>query len=202
MSVIKKLGKLSREEPDYSDFSQFHKETKRLKNDRGTAILLAANIENTLDAVLSRALADSKQEELFDFRGPLGTFSAKILMAHALELIGPVTFHNLTHIRHIRNAFAHSKKPITFRTPEVAAACALLQMQYVLPPRTVPKAGEKPERFIGRRRYQRVCEVVNHNLIVHSLRLIDRKGIARQALKDNISIDPGLELRLHPTPLP
>jgi hypothetical protein len=201
-STLTALGKLARAEADYVDFTPFHREVRGLRNDRGAAILLAANVENALDSVLLRVLDDSKQDDLFSFHGPLGTFSSKILMAQALELIGPETFSNLTYIRHIRNAFAHSKKPINFKTPEVKAACQLLKIQYVVPPRVVPKRGENPERFVGRKRYQRACEVIVHNLIWHSLRLVDRKGIVREALKDSISIDSALELRLHPTPLP
>lgn len=43
---------------------------------------------------------------------------------------------------------------------------------------------------------------IAHNLIWHSLRLIDHKGISRNALKPEVTLDERLELRLMPKPLP
>jgi hypothetical protein len=47
-------------------------------------------------------------------RGPLSTFSNKILMGHALRIYDENTRCNLDIVRNIRNAFAHSKRPINF----------------------------------------------------------------------------------------
>jgi hypothetical protein len=54
--------------------------------------------------------------------GPLGTFSAKIWLGYGLELYGPKTRHDLE--SHIRNAFAHTKKAITFESPAVENKCS------------------------------------------------------------------------------
>lgn len=202
VGVLTALKKLSSAEPDFDDFRPFKEEVKRQKNDRGAALLLAANIENALDVVLFRVLNPATKDEMFDQRGPLGTFSSKILMGQALGLFGSETSRNLTNIRHIRNAFAHSKKPITFKTREVKAACDLIVTQEVVYPRTVPKKSERPDRLMGRKRYQRACEVIAHNLIWHSLHLLDHKGISRGALRPEIRLDERLELRLMPKPLP
>jgi hypothetical protein len=48
-------------------------------------------------------------------------------MAFALGIIGEQMYKNLDIIRSVRNAFAHSKIPITFETKEVSAACQLLE---------------------------------------------------------------------------
>jgi hypothetical protein len=49
-------------------------------------------------------------------------------MAVALGILGPVSRENLRIIRHVRNAFAHAKRPIKYATPEVAAMCMDLKL--------------------------------------------------------------------------
>jgi hypothetical protein len=43
---------------------------------------------------------------------PLATFSAKIRLAYALSIFGSSTRDDLDTIREIRNAFAHSTRPL------------------------------------------------------------------------------------------
>ena len=58
----------------------------------------------------------------------LENFSAKIAMAYAFRLIGPITRFDLDLIRFIRNEFAHSRMPLTFQTAEVKAVCDHLRI--------------------------------------------------------------------------
>ena len=51
-------------------------------------------------------------------------------MAEAMRVFGPVTRHDLDTIRTIRNAFAHSHRPITFDFPPVADLCRSLTVNY------------------------------------------------------------------------
>lgn len=96
--------------------------------DRGAAVILAALAEKSLEHLLRMALRPQGTNELFDFNRPLGAFSAKIQMAYALKLIGPIVKSDLNIIRAIRNQFAHSRLPIRFTTLEVKDACKHLQL--------------------------------------------------------------------------
>jgi hypothetical protein len=56
---------------------------------------------------------------LFDYEGPIGSFSARIRVAYAFNLFGPETRDDLDLIRLIRNEFAHSGRPFGFSEPLV-----------------------------------------------------------------------------------
>lgn len=199
-SVIKALREISEGDPTPDHFKAFRDEVRAERNDRGAAILLATNIENALDSALRQFLDPKYYDSLGAMHGPLGSFSSKILMGRALSIYGEVTFKNLDTIRHIRNAFAHSKIPINFATPEVRAACGVLTILAPVPPHTVKDPAIDPNAFEGRERYQDVCEVIAHNLIWATLRAIDR--IDRAALKPEVKLDDRLELLVRPKPLP
>jgi len=92
------------------------------ESDRGCALVAAAYLEDELVELLKRFLIkqpDAASKALFDFNGPLGTFSAKIRMAHALGLISTETQKGLDILRKIRNEFAHLHEPVTFQSDAV-----------------------------------------------------------------------------------
>jgi hypothetical protein len=98
----------------------------RHRNDRGAALLLAANLENSLQIAIERrlAIAETHRTILFvDEASPLRRFSAKIRMGYALGLFGDGLKSNLDLVRIIRNVFAHAASPVHFSTPEVMGAC-------------------------------------------------------------------------------
>jgi len=99
-------------------------------SDRSVAILLTNYLDECLRVALWGILPNrddnTPKDRLFSDFGVLGTLSAKISMAHAMMLFGDVTYKNLETIRKIRNVFAHSAHPLTFRTPEIRAACKSL----------------------------------------------------------------------------
>lgn len=98
-------------------------------DDRGFCILLATTLENLLDDALTYKLptmTNDLGQQMFGNEGPASTFSRKITLARALGILGQTTWRNFTYIRHIRNAFAHAKRPIKFQTPEVEALTWLL----------------------------------------------------------------------------
>ncbi len=81
------------------------------------AIMGTAIVEHELDVLLRRRIPgvdDDTWADLLSDNGPYGTFSAKIRMGHALRIYGDETRQNLDVLRAIRNAFAHTKKPIDF----------------------------------------------------------------------------------------
>ncbi len=85
-------------------------------------IVGAAIIEEKLvEALLTkmRPLSATMKRRLFDGYGPLSSFSAKIDLSYALQLIDKKTSDDLTIIRKIRNQFAHSMSLVNFGSPEI-----------------------------------------------------------------------------------
>jgi len=64
-------------------------------------------------------------------------------MAFALGIIGEKSRLDLNHIRHIRNAFSHTRRNFTFETNEVAVVCERI----TLPVRFIAENGGKLPGF-------------------------------------------------------
>lgn len=81
----------------------------RGESDRAAVILGAAKLDLLLYQVLQQHLAPStgSKDELLDGDSPLGTFSAKIMLASRLGLIDAEFTRSLQFVRKIRNSFAH-----------------------------------------------------------------------------------------------
>lgn len=126
------LRDLSRATPNFAERLE-SMDVDRLQSidDRAMAIIDSADLERSLERALeSRMRPLSKAEFRNIFVGenaPLVSFSAKTKIAHAFGLIGPRTVSELDKIRTIRNQFAHSPKPISFKTHSVKACCATLE---------------------------------------------------------------------------
>jgi hypothetical protein len=112
-------------------------------NDRARAVMLGAVVETSLEIFLRNktrpTLNSDDNRQLFDFRGPLGDFASKTLLAYAFNMFGPDTRHDLDLVRLLRNEFAHSRKSFDFTTPAIAAVCAQF------------RAPDAPGAFIPRR---------------------------------------------------
>jgi DNA-binding MltR family transcriptional regulator len=71
------------------------------------------------------------EKEAHKFFGPPEeaplTFDLKIRLAFALGVFGPDSRDDITLIRHIRNAFAHTKSYIDFSDNDIIALCAELK---------------------------------------------------------------------------
>lgn len=96
--------------------------------DRAAAVVLSSLAERSLGHLLKLKMRKDGIGDLFNPDGMLGTFGAKIQIAYALKLIGPITRHDLNIIRTLRNQFAHSRKPIKFSTGVVKIACSHLML--------------------------------------------------------------------------
>ncbi len=110
----------------YIDFrSELGKES-----DRGCALLAASYLDSILEQMLkSKLIGTNKQlESLFDFNGPLGTFSSKILLSYSLGLISKARMDDLQTIRKIRNEFGHSPSIISFSSKKINSLCNNLKM--------------------------------------------------------------------------
>jgi len=144
-------------------------------NDRASAVILGSIVESTLTTFLSRKLRQDlnrvQRKRLFDYEGPLGTFSAKVILTYAMQLIGPITQHDLDLIRTLRNGFAHSRRYIDFDTPQVAEVCKHLRypdlpgafMQFTSLKRAL--AEFDTELTNPRTRYRVACHTISSRLI-------------------------------------
>ena len=132
-STSKRLKALAKEIPDEAHVRGLLRfiEHQRLQSDYAVAIVGASLIERALEvAILSRFVPVSNDERgrLFDYKSPLGSFSARIRIGAALGLYGPVTFADLEIIRNVRNQFAHSPVLRTFSDVPIAKSCGKLKL--------------------------------------------------------------------------
>jgi DNA-binding MltR family transcriptional regulator len=84
----------------------------------------AAIIEQQLLRALltkMRPLSGEMKKRLFDGYGPLSSFSAKIDLSYALQILNKDQYDDLTVIRRIRTQFAHAMPLVNFDSPEIRA---------------------------------------------------------------------------------
>lgn len=72
--------------------------------------------EQLLRALLTkmRPLSGEMKKRLFDGYGPLSSFSAKIDLSYALQILNKDQYDDLTVIRRIRNHFGHAMSLVNF----------------------------------------------------------------------------------------
>jgi hypothetical protein len=146
-------------------------------SDRAAAVVLGSMVESSLGTFLKakirKDLKPGQKRRLFDYEGPLGTFSAKIILTYAMELIGPVTHHDLDLIRVIRNEFAHSRRHLNFDATQTANVCKHLKypdlpgasMQFIALKTAAEELGKNPNLSDSRTRYRLACHTISSRLI-------------------------------------
>lgn len=115
------------------------------ESDRGCALVAAAYLENEVGELLGNFFVKQSAKAraaLFEFNGPVGTFSSKIKMSAALGLMPEEIFKSLDLIRKMRNEFAHLHEPLDFESPKIKR-----QVENLLPSLCVPEASAR-ESFI------------------------------------------------------
>src|SRR5438874_1309573 len=83
--------------------------------DRAAAIIGAAYVDMVLREAISERMAQRDHgviELLFEDRGPLQPFGAKIQLGYALGIYALGIYQDLRAIKDIRNAFAHSAEAL------------------------------------------------------------------------------------------
>src|SRR5271165_1082562 len=105
---------------DFSDPS-----AKPERQDRYIALVSGTLLDHALKTAISKHLISEDKDLLYSIvddydRSPLGTFSAKIKIAHALGIVDDTTRNNLDVLRSIRNNFAHSVIEFEFASSECA----------------------------------------------------------------------------------
>jgi hypothetical protein len=198
VSKTEALRRLTYKEASAEHHKAFEQQVRAELNDRGACILISANLENALDAALQQVLSPP-YDDMFEADGPLATFARKISVARALRIIGPVTNENLRLIRHVRNAFAHAKIPIEFKTPEIKALIDDLSPynMSVTPPVVTKsdKAFRSPRNI-----FEDVCNSISEMLYIYSLG--PKLQFDHHGLKDELGSFPQYDLYLQRKPLP
>ena len=116
---------------------EFQKETPR-----GAVIISGVVLAELLGKTLENFLTDHKDVKKLLYGGvsaPLGTFSARILMAFGLRLIDDKEYRNLQIVRSIRNHFAHNLHA-SFDDPKVVDLCKELDASGIRPRSTTTPA--------------------------------------------------------------
>lgn len=88
----------------------------------GAVMVFAAAVEEQLKAAIMtrmKGISGRQEARLFENYGPLSSFSAKIDVSYALQIITTEVWTDLKVIKEIRNEFAHTAKYINFQTPTV-----------------------------------------------------------------------------------
>src|SRR6266478_1236013 len=161
---------LIREAPSRLEFDQVDKEALQIHS-RSAAILLAAHIEFSLEyAILIRLKRNDEKtvKLLVDRDGPLSGFYAKIQLAYALGVFESDALYDLNIIRRVRNAFAHSPRPIDFTTEEIKKECLLLRCVKDM---EIPEIKPNPEYTSDpiRRRFTLACRILADDIVLASV---------------------------------
>ncbi len=131
-TLIKALKKLARRR--FKDGAPGFSMTFTEHSDRAVAIILGTYVEDKLRVRLEGEmmhLSEDESRDLFEERGPLADFAAKVQIGYAMKLYGPRTKEELGSIREIRNAFAHSAGIIDFSTKEVSDLVGVLSFPQI-----------------------------------------------------------------------
>jgi len=129
------------------------------QTDRGAAIVGAAYLDLVLRHAITARLCDlpDVMPLLFEDRGPLQNFSARIQVAFALGIYGHRAYADLGIIRHIRNAFAHSAEAMDFNNSYLAERCKELWFPKV-------RYGKRPMPSTARESFIRAIELLSDGL--------------------------------------
>ncbi len=89
------------------------------ESDRGSVLILSAWLDDGLSEFIKHHYIKNDNDKLFNYPGPLGSFSAKIMMAYSFGWLEDDFYSDLNLIRKIRNDFAHSRGKITFESEKI-----------------------------------------------------------------------------------
>jgi hypothetical protein len=121
------LRSFSRQLPSGEEFNEIQNDLIG-SSDRTVAITASSILELTLEKLIITALPRSKKviNQLNGRDGALSGFYSKSYLGYAMSLYGDDVLAHLETIRKIRNAFAHTGRPIKFTTPIVGRECSKL----------------------------------------------------------------------------
>jgi hypothetical protein len=130
LKYVRDLKAFTRAAPTIADLPRVESEMYG-GNDRARVLMLGSMVESCLEFFLKYrtrpSLNSDDNRQLFDYRGPLGDFSSKIIIGYSFNWYGPETRHDLDLTRILRNEFAHSRQSFCLTDPAVAAVCTNLK---------------------------------------------------------------------------
>ena len=137
------------------------------QTDQGAAIVGAAYIDLVVREALTARMGDLPDivTLLFDNRGPLQDFGARIQLAFAIGIIGHGAYTDLCIIKDVRNAFAHSAEAMDFDHAGVTARCSGLWFAKTILYDKRPKPSTAKERFI--RTIELLADGLHENIMRH-----------------------------------
>ena len=141
IAALKKLSRSPRTEEDMQEIYRIIDDG----DDVSAALVCGALLEEGTEQLLVAhlvSLSSDEASELFRGFGPLASLSARTKFAYAMGLLGKVTKQNTDLLREIRNAVAHSRRPLSFVTPEIAAVCGRLKTREQMVDRDAAVAAE------------------------------------------------------------
>jgi len=103
------------------------------ESDRGVVLVSASFIEEALESLLRARFSmrhpksKASLKKLFDDFRPLYSFSAKLEICYAMDLIGEWMYQDLGIVKNLRNRFAHSVEYARFDLPEVVQSTEKLK---------------------------------------------------------------------------
>jgi hypothetical protein len=120
------------------------------QTDRGAAIVGAAYVDLVVREALTARMRDLPDilTLLFENRGPLQDFGARIQLAFAIGVYGRGAYNDLCIIKDVRNAFAHSAEAMDFDHAEIERRCAELWFAKTIHYGKRPMPSTAKERFI------------------------------------------------------
>jgi hypothetical protein len=106
----------------------------------GAVLVGVSRVDSSLERLLLAVLlpSPSGRDALFQPDRPLGSFGAKISLAHRLGLIDRPVERSLHTLRRVRNAFAHSTESAALADPVHAGALAEAYREAQVNPLWVP----------------------------------------------------------------
>ena len=99
------------------------------ESDRGIVVILGSMLEDILLTRVKKSfvkLSSTQEKDLVRSGGLISTFDDRINLCRALGLIDDEVVEMLRIFKSMRNACAHSRKDISFTTPQLKEALALM----------------------------------------------------------------------------
>jgi hypothetical protein len=107
------------------EHNYLHNQILLRESDRAAAVLAPAYLDALLEDLLrSFFIEGDSADQLLGLDRPIGTFSSRIDLAHAVGFVTDDTRHDLHLIRKIRNDFAHKVDLHSFDGPPIRDRCA------------------------------------------------------------------------------
>ena len=125
------------------------------ESDRSLILVAASFLDEALEALQRARFCKKKRKgrpeigPLFDMFGPLSSFSAKIRIAYALDLIEEWTYRDLEIIRKLRNVVAHNIEDVRFDAQNISQLTKRLEaaniaVSYTKKPKKEANGLQKP----------------------------------------------------------